>query len=155
LYPIVIAGVFWLAGWILSLATFARGNGKECLAALLPAGSVSVWQIFALYPIRTISDDMPFDALGIHNVFVEVGIIRADPGGSNFWDEIFTPRHGYVPSLRSISGPTLSSVAQDGISFRVVLNAQGFASLLYSISADFARMAGHGNRFLSRTLPSL
>jgi hypothetical protein len=45
----------------------------------------------------------------------------------------------YLPYVQFIA-PTLS-VTQYGIFFRVVLNYQGFASLLYSISADFARIA--------------
>jgi hypothetical protein len=45
---------------------------------------------------------MPLDALGIHNVVIQVGVIGIDPRCGDFRDKIFTPRHVYVPSLYSI-----------------------------------------------------
>jgi hypothetical protein len=40
---------------------------------------------------------MPFDALGIHNMIVEIRITRFDSRRSDLWNKKSTPRHDYVP----------------------------------------------------------
>jgi hypothetical protein len=47
---------------------------------------------------------MASDALGIHNMVIESGIVGTDARCGNLGNEIFTPGHGYVPSLCSICG---------------------------------------------------
>jgi hypothetical protein len=48
---------------------FARKREKR-IAALLPAWRIRRWQVFALNPAIGITQHMPFDAFGIHDVFV-------------------------------------------------------------------------------------
>jgi hypothetical protein len=44
---------------------------------------------------------MSFDTFRVHNVIVEIRVVRANARASDFGDKIFTPRHSLVPSLTS------------------------------------------------------
>lgn len=91
----------------------AHTRHQQRFSTLLPAQRIRSGQVFTLQPITGISQHMSSHTLGIHNVVIEIRIAGCDPWYGDFWHKIFTPRHGYVPSLRSIYCPALPGASRD------------------------------------------